>query len=87
MKEEKKRHVFTLNPKDNGGEQVHVVTKFCAHDDGEMFWLQELVLNCYGNEAKFVLNGMYLNPDNLIKLATELKKEVMEFELNIKAEK
>ena len=68
---ELKKHVFIFNPKDNGGEQLILVTKFM--EDGERILTeQSLNLQSYCNCASFELVGTQLKAKNLRQLANEL---------------
>ena len=77
------RHVYSFNPKDNGGEQLTLVTSMfsngdieegLAGEDGGIFWNQELTLHSYCNSASFNLVGTAIGPDDLRALADELEE-------------
>jgi hypothetical protein len=69
-----KKHSFCLNPRDNGGESLMLVTKMYSNGDpGGVYWHQELTLQSYCNSATFNLYGISLNPEMLRKLADELE--------------
>jgi hypothetical protein len=71
------KHVFTFNPKDNGGESVVLTTTYFDNGDREqdgstIFGHQELTLHAYGRSASFNL-GVLFTPENLRNLANELE--------------
>ena len=76
-----KRNVFVFNPENNGGEFLTLMTEYFGYTDGEreVYAIQELSLQSYGNSASFTLNGL-LTPDNLRKLAETLEKAQKEAE-------
>jgi len=73
------RHVFSTNPKSNGGEAILVITEFMDNgDDKNNIWLsQRIVLNSYGNSAEIVVgNGCAFTPTKLRQLADMLDAEI-----------
>ena len=65
---------FVFNPRDNGGEQVTLVTEFYATSDKtEVYTYQELTLNCYGKSVTFAVNGLF-DPYILDQLSKQLKE-------------
>lgn len=69
-----KTHTFVFNPKDNGGEQLTLTTKFVSNGDkGVALYDQELSLNSYCNVASFHILGAPITPSILRKLANELE--------------
>lgn len=76
------RHVFAFNPKDNGGEQLILVTDFIANGDPDgVFMNQEIGLNSYCNSASFNLCGAVLSPETLRELANQLESEMIKARL------
>ena len=71
MEKELARHVFSFNPKDNGGEALLLVTTFYDNGDG-IYLQQELSLHSYCNTASFNLLGVALTAKSLRQLANEL---------------
>lgn len=76
----KKRHVFTVNPNDNGGEQIHIVTDY-VHD-GYTGWLEQSIeLGSYKNTASLTITGDVLTPKMLRQLANELDEFLIKCEM------
>ena len=69
------RHVFSFNPKDNGGESLTLTTEFIDNGDGngKFFTNQSLNLQSYSNSATLSLYSACFTPENLRKLADELE--------------
>jgi hypothetical protein len=65
-------HVFSFNPKDNGGEQLLLSTYISKHGIYE----QRLSLQSYGNSATLELSGSFLSPRLLRRLADELETAI-----------
>lgn len=87
------RHVFSFNPRDNGGEQLTLVSHIIDNGDvaagipeAGLFLNQELSLQSYCNCASFLLLGAALTPDNLRKLANELEAAMIRAQAKIRAE-
>lgn len=74
-----KRHVFSLNPKSNGGESLCIVTEFFDNGDTKhghpfgFFTNQKIELQSYSNSASLFLTDV-LTPKSLRKFADELEK-------------
>jgi len=68
------RHAFTINPQDNGGEQLIIITE--VYDNGNnknnVYLNQEIQLCSYCNSASFNLITAALTPEKLRQLANEL---------------
>lgn len=75
------KHHFTFNEDGNGGEQLILSTTICDNGDDvdNIYFLQELTLESYGNSATFTLGNANLTPYNLRKLADELDREINKF--------
>lgn len=69
---DKKRHVFVLNPDANGGEAIVLSTTIDPNDD-EPFPTQSLDLNSYGNCVTLHMSLAPLTPALLRELANELE--------------
>ena len=72
---DEKRHVFTLNPNANGGEQILLTTTIDLNDgdtSGPVI-TQELELNSYGNMAAIHIGDAPFTPAMLRELANELE--------------
>jgi hypothetical protein len=75
------KHIFVFNEKDNGGQQLMLITKFISNGDPitentGIYVNQELTLNSYGNSSSFNFYEFYLTPENLRKLANQLEVEI-----------
>ena len=69
-----KTHTFVVNPSDNSGEHLSVVTKFIPNGDkGVVFTNHTIALQSYCNSATIDL-GTELTPQVLRQLANELEK-------------
>lgn len=68
------RHVFVLNPNDNGGEQVVLTTHLLVEDEKAFIEHQELSMGSYSNSTCFILCGAQLTPKSLRRLAHELEE-------------
>lgn len=70
-----KRHTYCLNPGDNGGESVTIITKWIdlGEGDPQPFIIQSIELNSYGKTASIELGSDLLNPGSLQELASQLK--------------
>lgn len=86
------RHVFSFNPRDNGGEQLTLVSHIIDNGDvaagipkAGVFLNQELSLQSYCNSASFLLFGASLTPDNLRRLANELEAATVQAQAEIRA--
>ena len=86
------RHVFSFNPRDNGGEQLTLVSHIIDNGDvaagipkAGVFLNQELSLQSYGNSASFLFFGASLDPGSLRKLANELEAAMIQAEAKIEA--
>lgn len=67
-------HTFIVNPQENSGEQLSILTEFIPNGDpGVMFINTEITLQSYGNVASFHLCGAQLTPKILRQLADELE--------------
>lgn len=79
MSQEIARKVFVFNPKDNGGEQLILVTKIFDNGDEKdnIYIEQELILHSYSNSASFNLAAITLTPEVLRKLANELESQLI----------
>lgn len=76
-----KRHVFCFNDEDNGGESLILTTEMYANGDPDgVYYNQELTLQSYGNSASFNLYSAMFNPENLRRLADELRQAHIEAE-------
>jgi hypothetical protein len=74
-----KRHVFTFNPRDNGGEALILTTEFYHALGGkEIFSNHEISLQSYGNEANFMLHSIDITPELLRALADQLEQAEMD---------
>ena len=71
------RHVFVLNQKDSGGEQLVLVTKIIDNGDPNPITEQEFSLQSYCNCASFTLIGAQFTVENLRRLANELESELI----------
>jgi hypothetical protein len=67
-----RRHVFTFNSDDNGGEALMVTTDLTS--DGDIF--QEISLQSCGASASLNTPG-WLTPQKLRKLANELESFII----------
>jgi hypothetical protein len=69
-------HYFTVNEKDDSGEQLSIITKFYQYDDdpNDVYVNQEITLQSYSNSATFTLVGSPLLPAQLRQLADELEE-------------
>lgn len=68
-----KRHVFTFNKHDNGGEALMLVTQFFHNGDVDgVYTNQEIELQSYCNSASINLCGIHIDSEILFKLAKEL---------------
>lgn len=68
-----KRHVFTFNKNDNGGESLMLITSFFHNGDVDgVYRNQELTLQSYCNSASINLYGTQITSEILFKLAKEL---------------
>jgi hypothetical protein len=72
-----KENVFVFNPKDNGGEQLVLTTKFIYNGDN-ICTEQELTLLSYCNSASFKLYTAPMTADKLRELANQLDKTMSE---------
>ena len=72
MEKPHRRHVFTFNPEDNGGEALTVTTDITS--DGDIF--QEVSLQSYGASASLNFPG-WITPQRLRKLANELESFII----------
>lgn len=61
MEKEIDRHVYVFNRKDNGGEQLVLVTRYLDNGDGEMYVNQEIELYSYCNSASINLVGAVIS--------------------------
>ena len=61
-------HVFCFNPKENGGQSIHLVTTINSNNIS-----QSLELNCFGNCSSLQFGDGIFTPDILRKLADELE--------------
>ena len=77
MENEMSRHVFSFNKRDNGGEQLILVTNICHNGDGVdgIYYSQELTLCSYCNSAILSFSGIQITPNLLGQLANELEIE------------
>lgn len=74
---ELRRHIYVFNPKENGGEQLLLVSSFMDNGDGAVFLNQEITLNSYSNIASFTLSGTTITPAKLRELANQLESEMI----------
>lgn len=69
-------HRFSLNPFDNSGEQIYLITK--VYDNGDekdnIYFNQELKLQSYCNSASFNLVGAVLTSKLLRQMADEMEQ-------------
>lgn len=70
-------HVFSFNPRDNGGEQLSLRTTFLDNGDGGILTNQELTLHSYCNQASIMLYGASITPEALRRLANELDEALV----------
>ena len=74
-----RKHVFTFNKEDNGGESLILYTEMYANGEPDgVYYNQELTLSSYSNCATFNLLGAPLTPDLLRELANQLEKVELE---------
>ncbi len=74
-----KTHSFNFNPRENGGESLHLHTQIYSNGDpGGIYLNQELTLESYGNSATFNLCGTVFTVESLRQLANELEQEIVQ---------
>lgn len=77
-----RKHLFSLNPNDNGGENVSIETKFFDNgDDKDNIYLNtEISSICYGTSTTNLLlaGSATLTPEKLRKLADEIEEVLNE---------
>ena len=85
------RHVFVFNPRDNGGEQLMLVTEIYDNGDaavvglpGGIYTYQNLSLQSYCNSASIALGGANMTPENLRQLANELDEALARARAGVK---
>ena len=79
--------VMSLNPKENGGEQVFITVKYYDNGDGEngIYTTGEITLNSYCNSATITCSGG-ISSSMLRELANELDKKLIEVKMNLQKE-
>lgn len=73
------KHFFVFNENQPGGEQIILTTKYYNNGYGSkknIYCVQELELNSFGNIVTFTLDESIFSSHNLRKLADELDEQI-----------